>query len=114
MKRLLFLCLLLVTCHLSLCFHAQANPFIVCDPQTGVQFYKVTGAAWVPATVPAQTDGSIKMDISTAPVGTSNLNFSACAQEWDGIPGEVCSPTSPFSFTRRAAPATSTGVKLVP
>ena len=76
--------------------------------------YRVTGAAWVPATVPAQADGSIKMDISTAPIGTSNLNFSACAQEWDGVPGEVCSLTAPFSFTRRSAPATSTGVKLVP
>ena len=47
-----------------------ASPFIVCDPQATVTFYKVTGPAWVPtANVTAQPDGSIKLDIATAPVG---------------------------------------------
>lgn len=110
MKRL-FLTLVLI---LSLAGMAQANPFIVCDPQTGITHYKVTGGAWVMSPVSAQADGSIKMDIVTAPVGTSNLTFSACATEWDGIPGEVCSPTVPFSFTRRGIPATPGGVKLAP
>lgn len=109
MKRLL-----LALCFVLIAVPVWANPFIVCDPQTGVTHYKVTGAAWVVSPVTAQPDGSIKMDISMAPTGTSNLNFSACATEWDGIPGEVCSPTAPFSFTRRGIPATSTGVKLVP
>jgi len=96
----------------SLAELSWANPFIVCDPQATVTHYKVTGAAWVPSVVPAQPDGSIKMDIQTAPVGTSNLNFSACRE--DAIWGEQCSVTAPFSFTRPGAPATSTGVKLAP
>lgn len=91
---------------------AWANPFIVCDPQAGVTHYKVTGAAWVVSPIPAQADGSIKMDVVSAPVGTSNLNFSACRD--DGIWGELCSVTAPFSFIRPGTPATSTGVKLVP
>lgn len=91
---------------------AWANPFIVCDPQTGITHYKVTGAAWIVSPVPAQTDGSIKIDISTAPVGTSNLNFSACLS--DSMWGELCSVTAPFSFIRPGIPATPTGVKLAP
>jgi hypothetical protein len=105
-KYLLSICILLMA---STVF---ANPFIVCDPQATVTHYKVTGATWVSATVPAQTDGSIKMDISIAPVGTSNLNFSACRD--DAIWGEQCSVTAPFSFTRPGTPVAPTGAKLVP
>jgi hypothetical protein len=90
---------------------ASANPFIVCDPQTGVQYYKVTGAAWVASPVTAQADGSIKMDIVGAPTGTSNLNFSACLN--DPVWGELCSVTAPFSFTKPTAPILPAGVKLV-
>ena len=104
--------LLIVLAMVLMATQAWANPFIVCDPQATVTHYKVTGAAWVPATVPAQTDGSIKMDISTAPVGTSNLNFSACRD--DAIWGEQCSVTAPFSFTRPGTPVAPTGAKLVP
>lgn len=90
---------------------AVASPFIICDPQTGVQYYKVTGAGWVPVTnVAAQPDGSIKMDIAAATVGTSNLNFVACktTTEW----GEVCSTATPFSFTRPTSPAVPQNLRL--
>jgi len=90
---------------------AVASPFIICDPQTGVQYYKVTGAGWVPVTnVTAQPDGSIKMDIAAATVGTSNLNFVACmtTTEW----GEVCSTATPFSFTRPTSPAVPQNLRL--
>lgn len=88
----------------------MASPFIVCDPQTGVTHYKVTGAPWVSSPVPAQADGSIKMDISTAPVGTSNLSFVACRTQepW----GEVCSTATPFSFTRPASPQIPVNFRL--
>ena len=90
---------------------AVASPFIICDPQTGVQYYKVTGAGWVPVTnITAQADGSIKMDIAAATVGTSNLNFVACmtTTEW----GEVCSTATPFAFTRPASPAAPANFRL--
>ena len=90
---------------------ALANPFIACDPQTGVQYYKVTGGAWVVSPVTAQADGSVKMDIVAAPVGVSNLTFSACIN--DPIWGEQCSVTAPFSFTRPATPTIPVGAKLV-
>lgn len=98
---------------LALVGTASANPFIVCDPQTGVTHYKATGPAWVPATnIPAQADGSLKMDIATSPVGTSNMTFSACMG--DPMWGELCSSTTPFSFTRPGKPTLPVGVKLAP
>jgi hypothetical protein len=110
MRKLVFT--FMVMAALSMAVSAQANPFIVCDPQAGVSTYKVTGASWVTSPVVAQPDGSIHMDISTAPVGTSNLNFSAC---WvDPVWGELCSVTVPFSFTRPGAPVTPKAVKLAP
>jgi hypothetical protein len=106
MKKLL-LCLAI----LLFAAPAWANPFIVCDPQTGVQYYKVTGGAWVVSPVTAQADGSVKMDIVAAPVGVSNMTFSACKD--DVIWGEQCSVTTPFSFTRPATPTIPVGAKLV-
>ena len=108
-KKILILAILLAMVSFSTL--AAANPFIVCDPQAGVQYYKVTGASWVVSPVTAQADGSIKMDISAAPTGTSNLNFSACLN--DSVWGELCSATAPFSFTKPSAPVTPVGVKLV-
>lgn len=87
-----------------------ASPFIVCDPQAGVTFYKVTGPAWVPTTnVTAQTDGSIKMDVATAPVGSSALGFRACNM-WGTI--ENCSTSTPFTFTRPSVPQVPGNFKL--
>ena len=112
MRKLLWLLPMVWAAVLLLSWEAWAQPYIVCDPQATITYYKVTGAAWVPATVPAQADGSIKMSITTAPGGTSNLNFSAC-RDVDPIWGEQCSDTAPFSFSRPAKPATPVGAKLV-
>jgi hypothetical protein len=94
---------------------AMSNPFVVCDPQAGVQYYKVTGPAWVASPVTAQADGSIKMDIATSPVGTNSLTFAAC--KGDAIWGEACSATVPFSFVRPAAvvaPTLPANIRLTP
>jgi hypothetical protein len=91
----------------------SAGPYLVFDAQTGVTSYKVTGPAWVPTTpVAAQPDGSLKMDVSAATIGTSNLTVQGC---WtDAIWGEQCSSTVPFTFTRPGKPLAPTGGKLVP
>jgi hypothetical protein len=89
-----------------------AAPFLVCDPQTGITYYKLTGPAWVPATSPAQADGSIKMDVAAALVGSNALTVAACVT--NTIWGEVCSTTVPFSFSRPAAPATTSNIRLTP
>jgi len=94
------------------CTMAEASPFWTFDPNPGVTVYKLTGPSWVPASVTAQADGSLKLDVGAASVGTSNLTSQACSV--DPIWGEQCNAALPFSFTRPAKPATSTGGKLVP
>jgi hypothetical protein len=90
-----------------------AGPFLVCDPNAGVGYYKLTGPAWVPTTnVTAQADGSIKLDVSAATVGVNALTVAACKA--DATWGELCSVTVPFSFTRPALPTAPTTIKLAP
>jgi len=89
-----------------------AAPFLVCDPQTGVTLYKLTGPAWVPATKVAEADGSLKLDVSGATIGSNSLTVSAC---WTIAPwGEQCSTSVPFVFTRPASPITPTNTRLTP
>lgn len=97
---------------LAMAMTAQAAPYIVCDPQAGVTSYAITGPSWVPATVTAQPDGSIRMDIANATVGNNSLGFRACKN--DPIWGTQCSASSPFSFVRPAAPVVPGGLSLVP
>ena len=89
-----------------------ANPFLVCDPQAGVTSYKLTGPAWVPTSVTAQADGSIKMDVAAANVGSNSLTLKACVT--DPLWGEACSAAVPFVFTRPSTPGTPVNTKLVP
>jgi len=89
---------------------SYASPFLVCDPQTDVTLYKLTGPAWVPASVPAQPDGSIRMDVSAALTGSNSLTVAACNN--DPIWGELCSPFVPFSFTRPSVAAPPANIRL--
>jgi len=91
---------------------AWAAPFLVCDPQSGVTHYKVTGPAWVVSPVIAQPDGSVKMDVAESMVGVNALSVAACIS--DAIWGERCSITIPFSFTRPAPPVTTSNIRLLP
>ena len=89
---------------------SYAAPFLVCDPQTGVTLYRLTGPAWVPVTSPAITDGSIKMDVSAATVGSNSLTVAACKS--DAVWGELCSSFVPFVFTRPSAAAPPANIRL--
>jgi len=87
-----------------------AAPFLVCDPQSGVTNYKLTGPSWVLTSVSAQPDGSIKMDVSGSTVGSNSLTIAACKS--NPIWGEMCSSTVPFTFTRPGPPGNATNTKL--
>jgi hypothetical protein len=91
----------------------SAAPFLVCDPQAGVTLYKMTGPSWVPLTITAQADGSIKMDVASAVIGVTSVTAAACITDasW---PDERCSVPVPFSFTRPANPVTPKNIKLAP
>lgn len=87
-----------------------ASPFLVCDPQAGVTFYKLTGPAWVPASTPAEADGSIKLDLASASIGDNSLTVAACKN--DEIWGELCSNAVPFSFTKPSVAAPPANIRL--
>jgi len=91
---------------------AMAAPFLVCDPQTGVTLYRLTGPAWVPVSVVAQPDGSIRMDVASSTVGSNSLTIAACKA--DAVWGELCSTTVPFVFTRPSAAAPPANIRLNP
>ena len=90
----------------------SAAPFLVSDPQAGVTNYVLTGPAWVPASVLAQTNGSLRMDVANAATGTNSLTIKACYV--DALWGNACSASVPFVFTRPSQPATTSGIKLTP
>jgi hypothetical protein len=90
------------------------SPFLVCDPQAGVTHYEMTGMPWTPtALIPAETNGSIRYDVSASTVGANTIQLKACRV--DTLWGQVCSTATPFTFTR---PSLSTGApnqpRLVP
>ena len=89
---------------------SYAAPFLVCDSQAEVTLYKLTGPAWVPVSVVAQPDGSIRMDVATATVGSNSLTVAACKS--DPVWGELCSPFVPFSFPRPSAAAPPANIRL--
>lgn len=91
-----------------------ANPFLVCDPQPGITGYKLTGPPWVPATVIAQADGSLKIDVAQSAVGLNTINVVSCVG--DALWGEVCATPVPFVYTKPSLtpPGPTSGLKLIP
>lgn len=107
---------------------AGASPTLVCDFQTGVTTYQITGPAWFPATVTPQTgwvkasDGKLYLtdpggtttkvhviaDVAASPTGITSLSVKACDVLWG------CSSSSPFSYTRPAPYTSPANVVLVP
>ncbi len=108
MKRTILIVLAIVLLPMA----ALAAPFLVCDPQTGVDHYVSTGPPWVPTSVIAQADGSLKMDVSASTVGTNSLTVKACKN--DAVWGELCSIAAPFVFTRPTSPTAPANTQLTP
>ena len=76
---------------LILCTTAHAAPFLVCDAQTGVTHYQITGD--IEAEPQAEQNGSIRYDLAGIEAGDYNLNVVAC-NEWG------CSQATQFFFTK--------------
>ena len=69
------------------------SPFLVCDPQAGITHYHVVGLG-DNATVSAQADGSIRMDLGKIAPGSYSIEVRACREPWG------CSDPAPFEFTK--------------
>ena len=71
---------------------AFASPVLVCDPQEGTTYYRITEGDNT-IEVPAQADGSLRMEMAGTSTGLHTFIIQACSV-WE------CSETVPFSFTR--------------
>ena len=96
--------LLLVVAFMLLASTSFAAPFLVCDPQSGVVGYEITGLG-EPVSYIAQPDGSLKYDLSSVNSGTYTLTVAACNM-WG------CSSTAPFSFSKQI-PSAPAGLRIV-
>ena len=102
--------LLIIIILFSLCLfssRALGAPFLVCNSQSGVTRYELTGPAWIPASSPAQPDGSMRLDVANALVGDNPLTVKACNM-WG------CSAAVNFILIRPVGPSSPANIKLVP
>ena len=92
-----------------LAFKAFGSPFLICDPQAGVEWYEIENLDFVSGqTIPAEPDGSI--DLNLAPMtadGLYNIQVRACNM-WG------CSADVPFTFTKEPIPSTLMNPRLAP
>ena len=110
MKKI-FVSILMVLVMVVVC---EATPFLVSDPPvegTIPTSYKLTGPAWIPSSVPAQSDGTIKLDVTNALVGSNAITVTSCVV--DLIWGEICAVPFPYTFIRPAPPVTIRAIKLI-
>ena len=57
----------------------SASPFLICDPQAGVETYEVyRDGVLVAADIPAQPDGSIRYDLAAETPGQYAYTAKAC------------------------------------
>jgi hypothetical protein len=102
MKRLFFAILAAVL--FAGIAHAQASgPYLVVKPSSGVPTsYTVTGATWIASPVAALTDGTLSLNLTSAPVGSTTLTISGCIT--DTVWGQRCSIPVNFTVTPPVPP----------
>ena len=91
-----------------------AAPFLVSDPNPSAVggYSEITGAVWAPSPVNTQANGSIRVDMTAAPVGASNIQVRVC--KTDSVWGVQCSSFVPFTWTRPGAPSAAGNIGLTP
>lgn len=106
--------LLLTAAFIFLSSTCLATPFLVCDqPAAGSTiptFYKLTGPAWIPASVPAEPDGTIRVDVVSSLIGENAITVTPCIN--DPVWGEKCASPFPYTFYQPAAPLITSGTRL--
>lgn len=102
-KKIVLTATILAAFTLLIVFKANAAPFLVTDPQSGVVGYEITGLG-EPVTFVAQPDGSLKYDLAPVQNGTYTLTVAAC-NVWG------CSSTAPFSFSKQV-PSAPAGLRI--
>jgi len=80
--RLMFIGLVTSMMWLMTAFVCHAGPFLVCDPQAGVEKYELEIDGTVMASdIPAEADGSVRYDMTGTANGSYNLRLR-CSNLW--------------------------------
>ena len=103
-RKVILTALILAAFTLLIVAKSNAAPFLVCDPQSGVVGYEITGLGDKINFI-AQQDGSLRYDLASIQSGTYNVQVAAC-NVWG------CSSTVPFVFTKQL-PTAPAGVRLL-
>jgi hypothetical protein len=79
---------------------AIAAPFLVCDPQEGVETYEVyQNGGLIAGNIPSQADGSLKYDMAEITPGSYEFNAKACSvwgcSELSADPTQSPAPSQP-------------------
>jgi len=62
---------------------AVAAPFLICDPQAGVEFYEVfKDDLLMSADILAEPDGSLRYDLQGTTPGVYQFSAKACSEPW--------------------------------
>ena len=96
---------LMIMAFMLLASTSFAAPFLVCDPQSGVVGYEITGLG-EPVSYIAQPDGSLKYDLSSVNSGTYTLTVAACNM-WG------CSAATAADPFTKAVPSAPAGLRIV-
>ena len=76
-RKVILTALILAAFTLLIVAKSNAAPFLVCDPQSGVVGYEITGLG-EPVSFVAQPDGSLKYDLASVNSDTYTLTVAAC------------------------------------
>lgn len=96
----------IIVCH--------ASPVLVCDPNSTAigGYYEIKeGNTVIVAKHPAETDGSVKYDLSG--IFNGNHSWTVRVGKTDPIWGEMWSTTVPFAFERPAGTNPSTNYRII-
>jgi hypothetical protein len=104
-RKVILTALILAAFTLLIVAKSNAAPFLVCDPQSGVVGYEITGLG-EPVSFVAQPDGSLKYDLASLPNGSYSGSVAACNM-WG------CGPATAIAPFVKAVPLAPAGVRLV-
>jgi hypothetical protein len=100
----------IVAIFILLAVKAFAGPYLICDPNLNTEWYEVDQLDFVSGqTIPAETDGSVRLDLAPLAVdGSYDILIRAC-NIWG------CSmPDVPFTFTKSPSPSEPVNPRLEP
>lgn len=104
-RKVILTALILAAFTLLIVAKSNAAPFLVCDPQSGVVGYEITGLGDKINFI-AQQDGSLRYDLASIQSGTYNLTVAACNM-WG------CSAATAADPFTKAVPSAPAGLRIV-